>query len=138
MYGQDSSVTCEVFKVDIEDGHRTQLGGPGSGGSIDFTDYTGSLDDYLVVKLAVAHANQDTVFGGVLLGADGSGTQTIYANDFSSSTGWTLDAPVSGVGWAMDSSPALVNGQPIGAQARKLSDNDVVQLAGVKMGFFAS
>ena len=32
----------------------------------------------------------------------------------------------------------LVNGEPIGAQARKLSDNDVVQLAGVKMGFFAS
>ncbi len=32
----------------------------------------------------------------------------------------------------------LVNGQPIGAQAHKLSDNDVVQLAGVKMGFFAS
>jgi hypothetical protein len=32
----------------------------------------------------------------------------------------------------------LVNGQPIGAQARKLADNDVVQLAGVKMGFFAS
>jgi len=32
----------------------------------------------------------------------------------------------------------LVNGKPIGAQARKLNDNDVVQLAGVKMGFFAS
>ena len=32
----------------------------------------------------------------------------------------------------------LINGQPIGAQARKLADNDVVQLAGVKMGFFAS
>ncbi len=32
----------------------------------------------------------------------------------------------------------LVNGQPIGAQARKLADNDVVQLAGVKMGFFAN
>ncbi|MEJ2127441.1 MAG: FHA domain-containing protein [Woeseiaceae bacterium] len=32
----------------------------------------------------------------------------------------------------------LVNGTPIGAQARKLTDNDVVQLAGVKMGFFAS
>jgi pSer/pThr/pTyr-binding forkhead associated (FHA) protein len=32
----------------------------------------------------------------------------------------------------------LVNGQPIGAQAKKLTDNDVVQLAGVKMGFFAS
>ena len=30
------------------------------------------------------------------------------------------------------------NGQAIGAQARKLTDNDVVQLAGVKMGFFAS
>ncbi len=32
----------------------------------------------------------------------------------------------------------LVNGEPIGAQARKLADNDVVQLAGVKMGFFAA
>jgi pSer/pThr/pTyr-binding forkhead associated (FHA) protein len=32
----------------------------------------------------------------------------------------------------------LVNGQPIGAQARKLTDNDVLQLAGVKMGFFSN
>jgi hypothetical protein len=29
-----------------------------------------------------------------------------------------------------------VNGTPIGAQARRLVDNDVIQLAGVKMGFF--
>ncbi len=32
----------------------------------------------------------------------------------------------------------LVNGQPIGPQARKLRDNDVLQLAGVKMGFFSA
>jgi hypothetical protein len=32
----------------------------------------------------------------------------------------------------------LVNGMTIGAQARKLQDNDVIQLAGVKMGFFLS
>jgi pSer/pThr/pTyr-binding forkhead associated (FHA) protein len=32
----------------------------------------------------------------------------------------------------------LVNGQPIGPQARRLHDNDVVTLAGVKMGFFES
>ena len=32
----------------------------------------------------------------------------------------------------------LVNGAAIGQQARKLRDNDVVQLAGVKMGFFES
>ncbi len=32
----------------------------------------------------------------------------------------------------------LVNGEPIGAQARKLADNDVVQLAGVKMGFYSA
>jgi pSer/pThr/pTyr-binding forkhead associated (FHA) protein len=32
----------------------------------------------------------------------------------------------------------LVNGTPIGPQARRLNDNDVVQLAGVKMGFFES
>jgi hypothetical protein len=30
----------------------------------------------------------------------------------------------------------LVNGAAIGPQARRLRDNDVVQLAGVKMGFF--
>ncbi len=30
----------------------------------------------------------------------------------------------------------LINGTPIGEMARKLSDNDVIQLAGVKMGFF--
>jgi pSer/pThr/pTyr-binding forkhead associated (FHA) protein len=32
----------------------------------------------------------------------------------------------------------LVNGMSIGAQARRLQDNDVIQLAGVKMGFFVS
>ena len=32
----------------------------------------------------------------------------------------------------------LLNGAAIGAQATKLSDNDVIQLAGVKMGFFVS
>ena len=30
----------------------------------------------------------------------------------------------------------LLNGSPIGSQATRLSDNDVIQLAGVKMGFF--
>ncbi|HTW38005.1 MAG TPA: FHA domain-containing protein [Steroidobacteraceae bacterium] len=30
----------------------------------------------------------------------------------------------------------LVNGAPIGAAAKRLADNDVIQLAGVKMGFF--
>ena len=30
----------------------------------------------------------------------------------------------------------LVNGTAIGSQARKLTDNDVIHLAGVKMGFF--
>ena len=35
-----------------------------------------------------------------------------------------------------DDNYPLVNGAKIGAQARKLSDNDVIQLAGVKMGFF--
>jgi len=30
----------------------------------------------------------------------------------------------------------IVNGKPIGPQARRLNDNDVIELAGVKMGFF--
>ena len=29
-----------------------------------------------------------------------------------------------------------VNGEPIGSNARRLQDNDVMTLAGVKMGFF--
>ncbi|MDH4107265.1 MAG: FHA domain-containing protein [Gammaproteobacteria bacterium] len=37
-----------------------------------------------------------------------------------------------------DGGSPLVNGQSIGQQARKLADNDVVQIAGVKMGFFVS
>jgi hypothetical protein len=32
----------------------------------------------------------------------------------------------------------MVNGMAIGPQARRLQDNDVIQLAGVKMGFFIS
>jgi hypothetical protein len=32
----------------------------------------------------------------------------------------------------------LLNGTPIGQQATKLNDNDVIQLAGVKMGFFVN
>jgi predicted component of type VI protein secretion system len=32
----------------------------------------------------------------------------------------------------------VVNGQSIGPQARKLANNDVIQLAGVKMGFFVA
>ncbi|MBT8423182.1 MAG: FHA domain-containing protein [Gammaproteobacteria bacterium] len=32
----------------------------------------------------------------------------------------------------------LVNGEPIGSQARKLKENDILQLAGVKMGFFGA
>ncbi len=31
-----------------------------------------------------------------------------------------------------------VNGQDIGAQAQQLKDNDVIELSGVKMGFFIS
>ncbi|MBT8085699.1 MAG: FHA domain-containing protein [Woeseia sp.] len=32
----------------------------------------------------------------------------------------------------------LINGEPIGAQARRLKENDVLQLAGIKMGFFSA
>ena len=42
--------------------------------------------------------------------------------------------PVDGIA---DSYP-LVNEQPIGPKARRLLDNDVITLAGVKMGFFAA
>lgn len=34
--------------------------------------------------------------------------------------------------------PPKVNGEPLGSQARQLGDNDVIELIGIKMGFFAS
>ena len=37
---------------------------------------------------------------------------------------------------AKDQSPPKVNGDELGATAHKLKDNDVLELAGVKMGFF--
>lgn len=36
-----------------------------------------------------------------------------------------------------DREPAKVNGDPLGAQARQLHDNDVLEIIGIKMGFFA-
>jgi hypothetical protein len=37
---------------------------------------------------------------------------------------------------AADREPPKVNGQALGPQARKLNDNDVIELVGIKMGFF--
>jgi len=34
--------------------------------------------------------------------------------------------------------PPKINGEPLGSQARKLSDNDIVELIGIKMGFFTN
>jgi len=33
--------------------------------------------------------------------------------------------------------PARINGQPVGSQAVKLKENDVIEVLGIKMGFFA-
>ncbi|UCG73576.1 MAG: FHA domain-containing protein [Chromatiales bacterium] len=33
--------------------------------------------------------------------------------------------------------PAKINGEPLGAQVRELQDNDVIEIIGIKMGFFA-
>ena len=35
-------------------------------------------------------------------------------------------------------SPPSVNGAGLGSQALKLEDNDVIEIIGIKMGFFAS
>jgi pSer/pThr/pTyr-binding forkhead associated (FHA) protein len=37
---------------------------------------------------------------------------------------------------APDRDPAKLNGEPLGPQARELGDNDVVEILGIKMGFF--
>ncbi len=38
---------------------------------------------------------------------------------------------------AADREPAKLNGDPLGAQAQELTDNDVIEIIGIKMGFFA-
>jgi len=35
-----------------------------------------------------------------------------------------------------DREPPSINGEPLGDQARRLNDNDVIQIIGIKMGFF--
>jgi predicted component of type VI protein secretion system len=35
-----------------------------------------------------------------------------------------------------DNQPPKLNGQPLGPQAQRLSDNDVIEIIGIKMGFF--
>jgi hypothetical protein len=35
-----------------------------------------------------------------------------------------------------DNQPPKLNGQVLGAQAQKLTDNDVIEIIGIKMGFF--
>jgi hypothetical protein len=37
-----------------------------------------------------------------------------------------------------DREPPRLNGTTVGAQAMRLNDNDVIELMGIKMGFFAS
>lgn len=37
---------------------------------------------------------------------------------------------------AADRDPPRINGSALGAQARKLADNDVIEIIGIKMGFF--
>ena len=37
---------------------------------------------------------------------------------------------------AADREPARLNGEPLGNQARELHDNDVIEIIGIKMGFF--
>jgi hypothetical protein len=37
---------------------------------------------------------------------------------------------------AANRGPPRVNGEPLGPQARKLNANDVIELVGIKMGFF--
>ncbi|MCE7902137.1 MAG: FHA domain-containing protein [Gammaproteobacteria bacterium PRO9] len=37
---------------------------------------------------------------------------------------------------AADQKPPRLNGDPLGPQARKLTDNDVIEIIGIKMGFF--
>jgi hypothetical protein len=34
--------------------------------------------------------------------------------------------------------PPSINGQPLGSQAVKLGENDVIEIIGIKMGFFTS
>jgi len=34
--------------------------------------------------------------------------------------------------------PPKINGEPLGSQARRLDDNDIVELIGIKMGFFSN
>ncbi len=73
LYGEDTSVTFSVYSVDLTTGTPTLLGSGTVGTSLDHTDYTASLTDYLVLIVDVASTTADTIYGGVL--SDATATQ---------------------------------------------------------------
>ena len=72
LYGDDNTVTYSVYSVDLTTGTPTLLGSGTVGTSLDFVDYTATLNDYLLVRVDVADPTGDTIFGGVLDDAGGT------------------------------------------------------------------
>ncbi|TAJ23482.1 MAG: collagen-like protein [Planctomycetota bacterium] len=108
VYGEDNAIPVEVYRVALASGARTLLGSGTVGFAVDTTDYTGSLDDYLLVRVD-ASTSAHTVFGAQLHGADVHAP--LFASGFANAAGWSFSASnPNGVAWNADATPGSLLG----------------------------
>jgi hypothetical protein len=75
VYGEDTSVTYDVYSVAMSTGTPTLLGSGTVGTLLDITDFvTLDYDNYLLLRFA-ASTTAHTIYGGKLFGMD-TGTPT--------------------------------------------------------------
>jgi Collagen triple helix repeat (20 copies) len=121
VYGEDTTDSVTVDRVNLTTGTRTSLGSGVVGTAINFADFAATLNDYL---LLVVNSNgaAKTIYGGHVNGVDAAAV--LFSDSFANMTNWVethTDPGVTPVRWNVDGTPATVNGQ---STAGTLNYND--------------
>jgi pSer/pThr/pTyr-binding forkhead associated (FHA) protein len=132
MVIQPSSRPVEKVRAASEAAEKASPGISATGKTRALTDTTAALKKAKLQVLSGAFAGRELELSKALttLGRPGVQVAAITRR----AEGYFIVHVDSG----KDNDFPLLNGTAIGAQATRLADNDVIQLAGVKMGFFVS
>jgi hypothetical protein len=109
LWGDTPGLSYSVFAVHAPTGSPTLLGGGVLGATVDLTDYTATVLDYVSIRVNVTSPLQ-RIFGGVLYAP--AEMPAVFETDFSTAAGMLFGPPVGGVGWAVDATPGTVDGGP--------------------------
>ncbi|MBM3976567.1 MAG: collagen-like protein [Planctomycetes bacterium] len=108
VFGEDTGVAVELYRVALANGARTLIGSGTVGVTINCTDHVGNLNEYLLVRVDVSTSAQ-TIYGAQLHGADV--TAPLYTTPFANASGWTFSgANPNGIAWSVDATPGSVLG----------------------------